>query len=54
MPGTVKEIFNLNDFLTARDRNANIFVTDDDLVEVMRTDCPMILPEVPAGKIESR
>lgn len=55
MPATIKEIFNLkSDYLTLRDKNANKFISEDELLDEIRTDCPMTLPNPPSFEIEPR
>lgn len=46
VPATVKEIFDLPAFLTARDRDANTFTRN--LTNTLRTDTPTHLPRPPA------
>jgi hypothetical protein len=44
---TIKSFLNLSaPFLNERDANANIFLYEDLLLDQIRTDCPLTLPEV--------
>jgi hypothetical protein len=47
IPATLKTFFNLSSpFLNFRDADANVFLSEDILLDEMRTDCPKTLPEV--------
>jgi hypothetical protein len=47
IPATIKSFLNLSaPFLNERDANANVFLYEENLLNEMRADCPLTLPEV--------